>query len=413
MLTLVRLARQHQLTVYDRDDPALASIASLISSDAVTGGFNSLSELRLEDTVYAEFNFLRAVIHALYGKPARFTSGELAGYIQAPQNSKRFYRALEALEYVGMISINSRGIITVTRLYRPALNINLGRNSNLNLEEEKDLQDRVDTAFEDWPDDANEVELRDLSSQERKLIHEYVHKNYPDFMTSSMSTGKLSELKTVRIRRQNPNPSRRKERHRTRDRKNPSTDYASVQDLELEGYDPADIGLLLGLRAEAAQVEGHFVGSPIKRPLGSNLVAIDRSMRKNEERRRIIAMIARTPHPDDLESGDVQLILGKCHTLIIDPRPKLWDITPELREEVSAMVNRLCNIAATEKRPVIITFSCSDIKNLALTLADQYPNISFTRCRRISPLTVVLQLATPEENGNTHTNKKETQAREQ
>lgn len=174
VLTLVRLARQHQLEVYDRDDPKLRPVSSLISASAMISGFKSLSEVRLEDTVYAEFNSLRPVLEALRGKPARFTHKELSGYIRISQNADRFKTSLERLEYAGIVSVTGQGVITVVRLYRPALGTAHGRHSSITLAEEKSLEERVDLAIVTWPQGSLSVEFPDMSTQERKFIHDHV-----------------------------------------------------------------------------------------------------------------------------------------------------------------------------------------------------------------------------------------------
>ena len=307
VLTLVRLARQRQLEVYDRNDPKLEAVSSLISANSMINGLKGLSEVRLEDTVYAEFNSLRPVVETLRGKPVRFTGKELSGYIRASQKSDRFKTSLEALEYAGIISVTGQGVITVARLYRPALRISRGRHSGISIAEERSLEKRVDLAMVTWPQGGLPVELPDMSAQERKFIHDYVRKMYPDYSTAAFSGGKLPELKTLVIQKRTQNASTISSNANIT-RKSPRGSNGKLQ-----SYDPAHIELLLKLRNEAAGADGYFIGPALEGSLALTLVEIDRLLRKNKARRRVLGILTDDPNVRDLENGEVQLILGSCN----------------------------------------------------------------------------------------------------
>lgn len=374
VLTLARLARQDQLAVYDRDDPDLASVPSLISADAMMSAFGALSRLRLEDTVYAEFNSLRPVLQALQGKPARLTRQELANYLGAATNSLKFKTTLETLEYAGIVSVNGRSEITVAKLYRRALDMYQERSSGLSLEDEKSLSRRVDSIIEDWPLDDSSLEIQDMSSKERSFIHVYIKKFHPDYFTDSIQIAGLPGVKSLRIQRRAHNAATRTVRLRQRSRE--SSDNSLTE--RLERYNPADVALLLGLREQAAEVNEYFISSPLKRSLVSDLVEIDRCLRKNKARRRIVGVL------DGPGNDEVQLILGTCDGRIIDPSRDIIDpsremesVSEELQQGAAEAVNRLCAIADREKRSVNVIFSYPAIGRFAMSLASQHLTINF------------------------------------
>ena len=379
VLTLARLARRDQLAVYDRDDPDLASVPSLISADAMMSALGALSRLRLEDTVYAEFNSLRPVLQALHGKPARLTRQELANYLRAATNSLKFKTTLEALEYAGIVSINGRSEITVAKLYRRALDMYQERSSGLSLEDEKSLRRKVDSIIKDWPQDGLLVEIQDLSSKERSFIHVYIKKFHPGYFTISMPVAGLPGVKSLRIQRKVHNAATRKVRLRQRSEK--FSDDSLTE--RLERHSSADVALLLGLREQAAGVNEYFITSPLKRSLVSDLVEIDRCLRKNKARRRIVGVLGGPG------SDEVQLILGMCHAHIIDPSDEMESLSEELQKGVAETVNHLCEIVNKEKRSVNITFSCPIVNRFAAHLAYQHPTINFVDSD--SPVTITLQ----------------------
>lgn len=344
--------------------------------------------MRLEDTVYAEFNSLRPVVETLRGKPVRFTGKELSGYIRASQESDRFRTSLEALEYAGIISVTGQGVITVARLYRPALRISRGRHSGISIAEERSLEKRVDLAMATWPQGGLPVELPDMSAQERKFIHDYVRTMYPDYSTAAFSGGKLPELKTLVIQKRTQNASRISPNTNIT-RKSPRGSNGKLQ-----SYDPAHIELLLKLRNEAAGADGYFIGPALEGSLALTLVEIDRLLRKNKARRRVLGILADDLNVRDLENGEVQLILGSCNAWIIDTRRELKNPSEELLEGVTNMINGFCDIVTSARRPAVVTFSCLAVKSFVMSVADQYPTINFVDPNRVimnSPLAVILQ----------------------
>jgi hypothetical protein len=383
VLTLFRLSRQHQLKVYDRDDPELSSVSSLISGPAMMSGLISLSEVRMEDTVYAEFNSLRLTIKALQGKPARFTRKELSDYIHTGRRSDILKSRLETLEYAGIVSVSYQGVITVAPLYRPALGMALSRKTDVTVDEEKSIENKVDSAIEAWPQDSTSINLFEMSMPEKNFIKKYVEEKYPDYIAVFSSGRRLPELKPLTIRERHPKVTIR-ERH-------PEAKIPGVP-----GHDPENISFLLELRAEAAEVEGYFVGPAIELSLALTLVEIDRSLRKNKSRRRIVGILSDSLSVTDLD-GDksmVQLILGSCNAWIIDLSHAREYFTDDLRQSIADMVKSLCDVAVDKGRSVTVTFSCPAVKDFAIDIANQCPNINLVEPKEsttTSRLTAILQ----------------------
>lgn len=144
------------------------------------------------------------------------------------------------------------------------------------------------------------------------------------------------------------------------------------------------------LRDEAVGAGDYFIGPSLKGSLALTLVEIDRLARKNKARRRIVGILTDNQHVYDLANGDVQLILGSCHAWIIDTRRELKSLSEELQAGITRMINGLCDIVTSERRPGIVTFSCPVVKSFAMSVGDQYPTINFVYPDK-SPLTVILQ----------------------
>jgi hypothetical protein len=380
VLTLIRLARQHQLAVYDRDDPDLASVPTLISTNTMKNALASLSQLRLEDTVYAEFNSLRGVIQALHGKSFRLTREQLATYIRTDRQSEHLNEVLEGLEYAGIVSISRRGIITIAKLYRPALGMDREHISYVSIEEEEHLKVKVYQAVTSWPQDRDWIELPGLNKAERTFVHDYVRTYYPACGTDSESKGEPSGIKTLIIRRLDHNASMRrltseviKRGRHVRKLERRHERASPPQELESYDHDSHNIELLVGLREEAAtSTEGYFVTSPIERILTTELIEIDRHMRKNKSRRRIIALLGNP------ETAEARLILGRCHARVIDTSGEVGYLPEGFRSDIEGVVASLCNIAANETDPIIVSFSCSRVRTAAMSFAARYPSLTFT-----------------------------------
>jgi hypothetical protein len=374
VLTLVKLARQNQLEVYDRDDPELESTSSLISDGPLMSGFGNLSRARLQDTVYAEFNSLRSVVESLRGKPSRFTRKDFFNYMKGTRHSSQAKSSLEQLEYAGIVSVNVQGFITVARLYRPALGMPL--RSSLTAPETRDLRLKVDAAIRTWPEGSVSIEFPDMSTHARRIVHRHVLQNHPDYVTRSVASGKQREFRTLVIVKKGL--------------------QNTLKSTILQGYDHISIELLERLRAEAAKVDDYFLGLPIDFSHALTLVEIDHLLRKNKPRRRIVGLLIDKWDINDLERAEVQPILGSCHARIIDPFYAPEHLNDELQNDITRLTNGLINIAAQKNRLVVVTFSCSTVRDFATSIADRNPTIHWITSKNVltnSDLSVIFNLS--------------------
>lgn len=358
VLTLVKLARQHQLEVYDRDDPELESTSSLISAESLMSGFKRLSETRLQDTIYAEFNTLRSVLECLRSKPPRFTRKELAAYMRLGQKSSSFRDSLERLEYAGIVSISPQGFITVAQLYRPALGISLRTKSSLSALEIEDLHRRVDAAIQTLPEGVASAEFDDMETAARKAIYRYVLEAHPGYSAFSVADEKkIHDLRTLVITRKGSRNADKSE--------------------GLQRYDEASIELLEKLRARAAEADDYFLGPMLDFSHALTLIEIDHRLRKNKARRRIVGLLASSLDVDDLDNSEVQPIFSVCHAWIIDPFHNLKCLNQDLQDRIHQLINSLIDIATHEKRLIVMTFSCSVVKSFAASIANQNSSIQW------------------------------------
>ena len=121
VVTLLRLARNNGLLAASRDSTDFQG--SLLMSVTIRKAWAELSRIRLQDTIYAEFNQLRPYLEKLTGRYSSYSSQELANWLGLSIDSEAFRRAAIDLKYAGIMRQSSRGTFTVPLLYRPALRV--------------------------------------------------------------------------------------------------------------------------------------------------------------------------------------------------------------------------------------------------------------------------------------------------
>ncbi len=168
----------------------------------------------------------------------------MSSYIKAAEETEKFNTSLETLEYAGIVSVSSQGVITVARLYRPALDISMGRNSALSVAEERSLEDRVDVAIETWPQDSKSVRLPDMSAPERKFVHEYVKEKYPNYSTASSTGHRQHEFKALFVHKRAPGArgTSKSSASKSASGTNKSSYSASVSDVTSRGWRGGVVG---------------------------------------------------------------------------------------------------------------------------------------------------------------------------
>lgn len=127
VLRLLREARAKQLAICDRDNPDFASQGSLIGQRAMFEGLRVLSQTRLEDTLFAEFNNLRPRILELKGRGFEYRPSELARVFSLDVHSVEFNELVDGFLYSGLMRQSANGNLSVALLYRYALNMETGK----------------------------------------------------------------------------------------------------------------------------------------------------------------------------------------------------------------------------------------------------------------------------------------------
>jgi hypothetical protein len=130
VLSLLREARSHQLQIYDRDDPDIKAGDQLIHARAMLQALRALSTIRLEDTLYAEFNHMRPWIERLRGRYIDYAPAELAKALGLDVNSDNYVNVIADFKYSGFMRESPNKRLSIPILYRASLGIQEGRPSN-------------------------------------------------------------------------------------------------------------------------------------------------------------------------------------------------------------------------------------------------------------------------------------------
>lgn len=124
IVTLLRLARDTQMQAAFRNDVDFNKIGSLLSANSLRTGWLQLSEARLQDTIYAEFNQLRPYLEKLVGRYSSYSDRQLARVLGLELESEQFRQTAIDLKYAGLMSQSANGIFRIPLLYRPAMRAN-------------------------------------------------------------------------------------------------------------------------------------------------------------------------------------------------------------------------------------------------------------------------------------------------
>ena len=127
VLTLLTQARSRQLQICDRDDPDIKDGEPLIRSRAMRQALRDLSTIRLEDTLYAEFNHMRPWIEKLRGRFIDYAPSELANALGLNVSSATFANVVADFKYSGFMRESPNKRLSIPILYRASLGIQEGR----------------------------------------------------------------------------------------------------------------------------------------------------------------------------------------------------------------------------------------------------------------------------------------------
>lgn len=127
VLSLLREARSRQLQICDRDDPDIRDGGPLIRTPAMQQALRALSTIRLEDTLYAEFNHMRPWIEKLRGRFVDYAPTELANALGIDVNSDTFASVVADFKYSGFMRESPNKRLSIPILYRASLGIQEGR----------------------------------------------------------------------------------------------------------------------------------------------------------------------------------------------------------------------------------------------------------------------------------------------
>jgi hypothetical protein len=144
LLTLLKAAKRHMLKVCDREAREYDVGIALIDQQALWEGWRMLSNARLEDTLFAEFQSLKGTIQKFHGHRRHLLSEEaLAGLLGYSTDDADFHRVVLELEDSGFLRKTPKSAWAIPLMYRPALGIPAKFPRSPNLGNEPTLLDHM------------------------------------------------------------------------------------------------------------------------------------------------------------------------------------------------------------------------------------------------------------------------------
>lgn len=123
VLTLLREARQHAMQSANRNDEDFETYKALIPATSLTEGRRKVSEARLYNNIYAEFNHLRPHVERLQGPIGNFTRRRLASRLKLPADSPKLTDAIEDLVYAGVLRRQAGDVYVIAELFKPVMHV--------------------------------------------------------------------------------------------------------------------------------------------------------------------------------------------------------------------------------------------------------------------------------------------------
>jgi len=141
---------------------------------------------------------------ALIKKEAEDLVGKLIGdfHLEVSQDEDIFRVKIETeTETATLIGRHGETIRAVQKILEVILYKKLGEPANILVnvndfreKQEERLQEKVQGLVEEVRNASRPVYLKNLSSYERRLIHQYINDNYPDLTTESIGEGRNRQL---------------------------------------------------------------------------------------------------------------------------------------------------------------------------------------------------------------------------
>jgi hypothetical protein len=123
VVSFLQAARGFELARCQNSDPDVASVGAPVSQDSMVRAWRRVSDRRLEDTLYAEYNSIRKQVEKFRNGPQRFDDVYLRRTLDVADPSE-FEEQVAELEYCGFFALKGRRIYRIGDLYRPALGLN-------------------------------------------------------------------------------------------------------------------------------------------------------------------------------------------------------------------------------------------------------------------------------------------------
>lgn len=382
VIGLLGFARKRQLIDYDRDDTDFDRRKPLIGQYAIYRGFEDLSRSRLEDTVLAEFNSLRPVVDAMRKGPARYSGDAFASLLKMPPNSRKLENLIRTLEYAGVVS-TGKDHVTIARLYRPAMQITMGRRGEVYGEETNALTAVVEDAASRLRQGESRVLLGRFDNEQRKVIHRFVAARYREFRTRShslrvRSSGKeqfsrdLYDFKNLYLERPHA-----KQLIGSSDEDD--EDYVHMEAVHMEALDEKDIEFLEALRQAAADSDSVVLSPPIPASFAKAILHLD-AIRNSLSKTCIIAVarpLNTAPAPAD--SLMVRLVLGQY------PRRLFYRTNRRVRKKdsrsttffthIQNCIENLCQLVRAESYIADCQISSPDLFAAAARYIEEQPGV--------------------------------------
>jgi hypothetical protein len=124
VVSFLREAKSFELQRCSLNDRDLGAQESIVTQDSMVKAWRRISERRLTDTLFAEYNYLRSAVQKFRNGPQQFDGPYLADTVGLPMRSVEYDRLVSDLCYAGFLHLTGKRLYRIPDLYRPALGLN-------------------------------------------------------------------------------------------------------------------------------------------------------------------------------------------------------------------------------------------------------------------------------------------------